>query len=124
MSLESQKTMFILDMTYKKWGYERSFHKYDKGKVHLVKAYFSIKPDEKKFFGTILKNVKLQKGCVSNILRCVEVDEMKISGYKGNDAHFIMHYRLEFVVRKVLDKKVYITLILLGNFFRVICSKL
>ncbi|XP_059301757.1 uncharacterized protein LOC132053662 [Lycium ferocissimum] len=50
-------------------------------------------------------------------------NEMKISGYKSHDAHFIMHYSLRVAVRKVLPKIVSLTLIRLGNFFRAICSK-
>ena len=37
------------------------------GKIYLAKACFSMKPEKKKLFCTILTNVKLQKGCVSNI---------------------------------------------------------
>ncbi|WMV54615.1 hypothetical protein MTR67_048000 [Solanum verrucosum] len=48
---------------------------------------------------------------------------MKISGYKSHDAHFIMHYLLQIAVRKVLPKKVSMALIRLGNFFKVISSK-
>ncbi|WMV53470.1 hypothetical protein MTR67_046855 [Solanum verrucosum] len=95
----------------------------DNRRVHLAKACFSMKPAEKKLFCTVLKNAKLPKGCVSNISRCVEVDEMKISGYKSHDAHFIMHYLLQIAVRKVLPKKVSMALIRLENFFKVISSK-
>lgn len=90
----------------------------DNGKVHLAKACFSMKAEEKMLFCTVLKNAKLPEGCVSNISRCVKVDEMKISGYKSHDAHFIMHYLLQVAVRKVS-----IALIRLENFFRVIRGK-
>ncbi|XP_059297564.1 uncharacterized protein LOC132050351 [Lycium ferocissimum] len=93
------------------------------GKVYLAKGCFSMKPEEKKLFCTILKNAKLPKGCVSNISRCVEVDEMKISGYKSHNPHFIMHYLLQVAVRKILPMNVSMALIRLGNFFRAICSK-
>ncbi|XP_019253852.1 PREDICTED: uncharacterized protein LOC109232540 [Nicotiana attenuata] len=93
------------------------------GKVYLAKACFSMKTEEKKLFCSVLKNAKLPKGCASNISRCVQVDEMKISGYKSHDAHFIMHYLLQVAVRKVLPKNVSLALIRLGNFFRAICSK-
>ncbi|WMV38483.1 hypothetical protein MTR67_031868 [Solanum verrucosum] len=95
----------------------------DNGKVHLAKTCFSMKPAKKKLFCTVIKKAKLPKGCVSNKSRCVEVDEMKISGYKSHDAYFIMHYLFQIVVRKVLPKKVSMALIRLGNFFKVISSK-
>ncbi|XP_060190633.1 uncharacterized protein LOC132619889 [Lycium barbarum] len=91
--------------------------------VSLAQACFSMKPEQKRLFCTVLKNAKLPKGCASNISHRVQVKEMKISGYKSHDAHFIMHYLLQVAVRKVLPKIVSLTLIRLGNFFRAICSK-
>ncbi|XP_060183024.1 uncharacterized protein LOC132612978 [Lycium barbarum] len=93
------------------------------GKIHLAKACFSMKPEEKRLFCTVLKNVKLPKGCASNISRRVKMEEMKVSGYMSHDAHFIMQYLLQVAVRKVLPKNVSLALIRLGNYFRTICSK-
>ncbi|XP_060170674.1 uncharacterized protein LOC132601609 [Lycium barbarum] len=95
----------------------------DNGSVSLARACFSMKPEQKRLFCTVMKNAKLQKGCASNISQRVQVKEMKISGYKSHDAHFIMHYLLQVAVRKALPKNVSLTLIRLGNFFRAICSK-
>ena len=95
----------------------------DTGNIHLAKACFSMAPDEKKLFCTDLKDAKLQKGCASNISSRVQIEEMKVSGYKSHDAHFIVHYLLQVAVRKVLPKNVAMVLIRLGNFFRATCSK-
>ena len=78
----------------------------DTGNIHLAKACFSMTPDEKKLFCTILKDAKLPKGCASNISSRVQIEEIKVSGYKSHDAHFIMHYLLQVAVRKVLPKNV------------------
>lgn len=64
------------------------------GKVHLAKACFSMKLEEKRLFYTFLKDAKLPKGFAYNISSCVQMEEMKVSGYKSHDAHFIMHYLL------------------------------
>ncbi|KAK6794922.1 hypothetical protein RDI58_008375 [Solanum bulbocastanum] len=93
------------------------------GNIHLTKTCFSMKPSEKKLFCTILKDVEFPKGCVSNISSRVQIEEMKVSGYKSHDAHFIMHYLLQVAVRKLLPKNISMVLIRLGNFFRAICSK-
>jgi len=93
------------------------------GKAHLAKSCFTMKPEEKRLFCTVLKNAKFPKGFASNISDRVDVDEMKISGYKSHDAHFIMHYLLQIAVRKGLPKNVSLALIRLGNFFKAICSK-
>ncbi|XP_059316721.1 uncharacterized protein LOC132067483 isoform X1 [Lycium ferocissimum] len=95
----------------------------DNGSLSLARACFSMKPEQKRLFCTVMKNAKLPKGCASNISQRVQVKEMKISGYKSHDAHFIMHYLLQVAVRKALPKNVSLTLIRLGNFFRAICSK-
>ncbi|XP_019233202.1 PREDICTED: uncharacterized protein LOC109213820 [Nicotiana attenuata] len=95
----------------------------DNGTLSLAQACFSMSPEEKSLFCTVIKNAKLPKGCASNISDRVHVKEMKISGYKSHDAHFIMHYLLQVAVRKSLPKNVSLTLIWLGDFFRAICSK-
>ncbi|WMV34114.1 hypothetical protein MTR67_027499 [Solanum verrucosum] len=96
---------------------------YDIGNIHLAKACFSMKPEEKKLFCTVLKYAKLPKGFDSNISSRVQIEDMKVSGYKSHDAHFILHYLLQVAVRKVLPKNVSLVLIRLGNYFRAICSK-
>ncbi|XP_049406147.1 uncharacterized protein LOC125869748 [Solanum stenotomum] len=95
----------------------------DDGNVSLAQSSFFMKPEQKRLFCSIFKNAKLPKGCASNISHRVHEKEMKISGYKSHDAHFMMHYLLQIAVRKTLPKKVSLTLIRLGNFFRAICSK-
>nr|XP_016440128.1 PREDICTED: uncharacterized protein LOC107765940 isoform X1 [Nicotiana tabacum] len=93
------------------------------GIISLAKACFYMNPEEKRRFCTVFKNAKLPKGCASNISRCAHEKEMKISGYKSHDAHFIMHYLLQVAVRKSLPKNVSLALIRLGNFFTAICAK-
>ncbi|XP_059316727.1 uncharacterized protein LOC132067483 isoform X3 [Lycium ferocissimum] len=83
----------------------------DNGSLSLARACFSMKPEQKRLFCTVMKNAKLPKGCASNISQRVQVKEMKISGYKSHDAHFIMHYLLQVAVRKALPKNVSLTLI-------------
>ena len=78
-------------------------------------------PMEKTLFCKVFKQVKLPQGFASNISRCVQSDDKKISGYKSHDAHVMMHYLLGVVVRKTLP--VATVLIKLGDFFRDICSK-
>ncbi|XP_075076842.1 uncharacterized protein LOC142163456 [Nicotiana tabacum] len=95
----------------------------DDGSVSLAKACFYMEPKQKSLFCTVIKNSKLPKGYASNISERVQVKEMKISGYKSHDAHFIMYYLLQIAVRKALPKSVSLALIRLGNFFRAICSK-
>ncbi|XP_049387467.1 uncharacterized protein LOC125851762 [Solanum stenotomum] len=104
----------LLDVTGKSKDHVNS--RYDLQEIGIRKELQPVQDDNGR--------VHLDKACcVSNISRCVEVDEMKILGYKSHDAHFIMHYLLQIAVRKVLPKKVSMALIRLGNFFKVISSK-
>ncbi|KAK6773959.1 hypothetical protein RDI58_029198 [Solanum bulbocastanum] len=94
----------------------------DTGNIHLAKACFSMKLEEKRLFCTVLKDAKLPKGFASNISSRVQIEDMKVSGYENHDAHFILHYLIQVAVRKVLPKNVSLVL-RLGNYFRPICSK-
>ena len=46
-----------------------------------------------------LKSAKLPDGIASNISKCVNASEKKISGYKSHDAHFMLHYLLQVPIR-------------------------
>ncbi|XP_048497954.1 uncharacterized protein LOC125496516 [Beta vulgaris subsp. vulgaris] len=70
-----------------------------------------------------LKEAKLPYGCASNIARCVSSSKRKVVGYKSHDAHIILHYLLQVVVRKSLPKHVAIPLIRLRAFFRKLYGK-
>ncbi|XP_020270940.1 uncharacterized protein LOC109846125 [Asparagus officinalis] len=89
----------------------------------FAKACFSMTMEEKKIFCGVLKNAKMPHGCASNISRCVNVNEKKISGYKTHDAHFLMQYLLSVALRRTMPRRVSIPLIRLGAFFKGLCSK-
>ncbi|XP_057247163.1 uncharacterized protein LOC130589685 [Beta vulgaris subsp. vulgaris] len=107
-------------------GFKEELHRQlaDDGKhVFFKKGSFSMSPQEKDIFCRALKEAKLPYGCASNIARCVRSSERKVVGYKSHDAHIILHYLLQVVVRKSLPKHVAIPLIRLGAFFRKLCGK-
>ena len=81
------------------------------------KACFSMSSHEKDLFGNVIKSAKFPKESASNISRCVQSNE-KITGYKSNDAHFMLHYFLQAAVKNTLPKKVASTLFSLGSFPR------
>ncbi|KAL4573491.1 hypothetical protein LXL04_020299 [Taraxacum kok-saghyz] len=95
----------------------------DGAHVIFQNACFSMSSKEKNMFCRVLKETKLPYGCASNIARCVHSSEKNFSGYKSHDAHIFLHYFLQVVVRKSLQKHVAIPLIRLGEFFRSLCSK-
>ncbi|XP_020249217.1 uncharacterized protein LOC109826604 [Asparagus officinalis] len=109
-----------------KMGIRRDLHPVqsaDGRRVTFAKACFSMTSQEKEMFCKVLADAKVPHGCASNISRCVNVREKKISGYKTHDAHFLMQYLLQVALRRSLPRSVAIPLIRLGAFFKGLCSK-
>ncbi|XP_045802538.1 uncharacterized protein LOC123896162 [Trifolium pratense] len=95
----------------------------DGKKTQIPKACCSLTKHEKSVFCGVLKIAKLPDGLASNISRCVQVNEGKISGYKSHDAHIILHYLLQVAIRGITPNQVSIPLIRLCSFFRCLCQK-
>lgn len=94
------------------------------GKYLEIRAtIFYMTNEEKDLFCSVLKNAKLPYGSASNIKMYVHMKERKVSRYKSHDAHFILHYLLQFAVKKSLKPEVAVPLIRLGEFLRSIWSK-
>ncbi|KAK1367598.1 hypothetical protein POM88_033690 [Heracleum sosnowskyi] len=91
--------------------------------LEIRAAIFDMTNIEKDLFRSVLKNAKLPYGSASNISRFVHMKERKVSGYKSHDAHFVLHYLLQFAVKKSSKPMVAIPLIRLGAFLRAIWSK-
>ena len=91
--------------------------------LEISAAIFDMTNEEKDLFCSVLKNAKLPYGSASNINRYVHMKERKVSGYKSHDAHFLLHYLLQFAVKKSLKPEVAIPLIRLGVFLRGMWSK-
>ncbi|XP_073221529.1 uncharacterized protein [Cicer arietinum] len=96
----------------------------DQGKkIVFAKACFSMTTKEKTTFCYVLKKAKIPDGCASNISKCVQLAERKVSGYKSHDAHFMLHYLLQVAVRSAMSNQVAHPLIRLCSFFRCLCQK-
>ncbi|XP_047267683.1 uncharacterized protein LOC124898104 [Capsicum annuum] len=95
----------------------------DGKRIKIAKACFSMTNGEKSIFCRVLKKAKLPDESTSNISRCVQLDERKLSGYKTHDAHFMLHYLLPIPIKNILPDHVAIALIRLSSFFRRLCQK-
>ncbi|XP_056691688.1 uncharacterized protein [Spinacia oleracea] len=96
---------------------------YDDGSEEFPRSRFWMSAEQKCKFCQVIKNVKLPQGYASNISRCVQVGERKITSYKSHDAHFMMNYLLPIAVKTTLPKDVATPLIRLSAFFKGIWSK-
>ncbi|XP_074351502.1 uncharacterized protein LOC141690616 [Apium graveolens] len=77
-------------------GIKKDLHpvKCDDKHVQISASSFDMIKKEKEIFCSVLMNAKLPYGSASNISRCVQMKERKISGYKSHDAHFILQFLL------------------------------
>ncbi|XP_070031489.1 uncharacterized protein [Nicotiana tomentosiformis] len=97
----------------------------DGKRTKYAKSCFSMANGEKSVHCGVLKTTKLKlpDGSASNISRCVQLDKIKLSGYKMQDAHFMLHYLLPIPIKSILPDHVAIPLIRLSSFFRRLCQK-
>jgi len=68
--------------------------------------------------------VKVSNGFLSNISRCINLKELKISGLKSHDCHILMQQLFPLVLcAEFPNKEVISALIELCTFFKVLCAK-
>ncbi|KAF2308873.1 hypothetical protein GH714_022479 [Hevea brasiliensis] len=71
----------------------------ESGKSKLPPASFTMTKKEREILCEVVKNVKMPDGYASNISRCVNIKERKISGLKTHDSHILFEYILPLALR-------------------------
>ncbi|XP_042486512.1 uncharacterized protein LOC122066739 [Macadamia integrifolia] len=94
-----------------------------KNKVFIPSACYSLSTKDKDVFCTLINSVKVPDSYASNIARCVQVKERKISGMKSHDCHILIQQILPVALRNILPKNVRSILMELCQYFRDICDK-
>ena len=89
----------------------------DDGKYDMPAACYVMKRKERQNFCDFLKSIKFPDGYASNISRCVNTSDHKISGLKSHDYHVLLQRILPIGIRGCLRKDVSDVLAELGNFF-------
>lgn len=84
---------------------------------------YTMFASEKKSLREWLKLVKFPDGFASNISRCVNINECKISGMKSRDCHVFLQRLLPVAIHGYLRKDVCNALVELGLFFKELCCK-
>ncbi|RDX96520.1 hypothetical protein CR513_20813, partial [Mucuna pruriens] len=69
-----------------------------------------------------IKQLKFSDGYVSNIARCINIDDGKIYGMKSHDYHVFMQRLIPLVFRYMLPKLVWGALTKLSIFFKEVCA--
>ncbi|XP_042952408.1 uncharacterized protein LOC122289468 isoform X2 [Carya illinoinensis] len=105
-------------------GIRKELHLKEEGdRVVIPHAYFMLHGDERKKFCAWLSEVKFPDGFASNISRCVNVSDCKISGMKSHDAHIFMQRLLPAAIGGYLRHDIRLALMELSTFFRELCAR-
>ncbi|CAN1140961.1 hypothetical protein LINPERPRIM_LOCUS25168 [Linum perenne] len=93
------------------------------GRYEMPHACYTMTKEERKLFCQFLKEVKFPDGYASNISRCSNAMEGKLSGMKSHDCHILLQKLLHVGVRGCMDQCVVSVLAELGHFFHRLCCK-
>ncbi|KAK9267622.1 hypothetical protein L1049_010053 [Liquidambar formosana] len=92
-------------------------------KYEVPPACYTLSANERKGLYEWLKSVKFLHGYASNITRCVNATDGKISGMKSHDCHVFLQQLLLITVRGYLRKDVSTALVELSFFFKELCCR-
>ncbi|XP_057250070.1 uncharacterized protein LOC125496697 [Beta vulgaris subsp. vulgaris] len=105
-------------------GIMPKLHPISKGdKIELPPAPYRLSKSQKEILCHFLKELKVPDRYSSNISRCVNVKDCKISGLKSHDCHVLLQSILPLVIRGLLVKDVSEPLVELCQFFGVLCAR-
>ncbi|XP_016206754.1 uncharacterized protein LOC107647150 [Arachis ipaensis] len=96
-NLKARKDLQLMEIRHELWP--RKDGKYPT-------TIFSISNSQKDVFLRNLKNVVFPDGHSSNISRCIDLQQRKISGLKSHDSHILMEHLLLIAIRNVLEAPV------------------
>ena len=92
------------------------------GKVVQPKAAYVLGARQIKEVLQWLKQLRFPDGYVSNIARCVNVNEGKIYGMKSHDCHVFMQRLMPLAFRELLPKQIWGAMTELSQFFRILSA--
>ena len=93
------------------------------GKVTFRPAAYTLPPQIKNLLLMFFKALKVPDGFCSNLSRCTNMKEQKISGLKSHDCHVILNHLLPHALRGLLPQNIYEPLVELSQFFCKLNSK-
>ncbi|XP_025661810.1 uncharacterized protein [Arachis hypogaea] len=86
-------------------------------------AIFAMSNSQRDVFLKTLQNVVFPDGYSSNVARCVDLRQRKLSGLKSHDCHILMEQLLPILVKNALPSPVSNVIENLSSFFRELCGK-
>ena len=92
-------------------------------KFELRATCYSMSLQEKNTMLKMLKEVKVLDGYSSNISRCIDLKQRKISQLKSHDCHVLMQELLLAALLHSFSREVCFAIIKLCTFFKTMCLK-
>ncbi|KAK2653612.1 hypothetical protein Ddye_013468 [Dipteronia dyeriana] len=106
------KATYKTRLDLKQMGIRRELHPICvNGQTKLPPAYYSLSSIEKMGLCQFLYSIKLPDGIASNISRCINIRDCKISGLKSLDCHIILQRLLPVALRGYLRRDIRKTII-------------
>jgi hypothetical protein len=92
------------------------------GKLSIPKACYTFTKEQKRLLLEWVKELRLPDGYASNLSRCVDLKDMKMSGMKCHDCHVIMERLLPIALRELFPTNIWSVLTELSLFYRDLCA--
>ncbi|GLT85670.1 hypothetical protein SLE2022_038530 [Rubroshorea leprosula] len=92
------------------------------GKLVKPNASYALTSEKQKLLCAWLKQLRFPDGFVSNISRCVNLNESRLFGMKSHDCHIFMQRLIPVAFRGLLPSAIWGPLTDISNFFRSLCS--
>ncbi|XP_056161784.1 uncharacterized protein LOC130135923 [Syzygium oleosum] len=86
------------------------------------KAVYTLDKEHRRVVCQWLKSVRFPDGYASNIGRCVDLNECKLTGLKSHDCHIFMKRLIPIALKELLPNFVWGAITELSNFLHDICS--
>ncbi|KAK2635187.1 hypothetical protein Ddye_029979 [Dipteronia dyeriana] len=95
----------------------------DKSHIYLPPACYTLSRAEKTMFCNTLANLKVSYGYCSNFKNLINLEELKLQGFKSHDCHALIQQLLPLAIRSILPNHVRYAITRFCLFFNSLCSK-
>ncbi|XP_049394089.1 uncharacterized protein LOC125858374 [Solanum stenotomum] len=92
------------------------------GKILKPKAAYSLTKEQRKLICEWLKSLRYPYGYASNLSRCVDMEDCKLSRMKSHDCHVFLERLLPIAFRDLLPEPIWNALTEISLFFKGLCA--
>ena len=89
----------------------------------MLEAIHTLTRIQKSDVCNFLRNIRIPDGYSSNLSRCADIANRKLTGLKSHDCHVYLQVLLPLVIRGIVHQDVTDPIIELSIYFKAVCSK-